>query len=221
VTRCSVASGLRSSAFGPVPDGRPRARPWFLRPALFVALVVLSYLVVTAWQVIGASREDDRGPADAIVVLGAAQYDGTPSPALRRRLDHALELYRQGLAPRIVLTGSKQPDDRFTEAFTGYRYLTSRGVQESALWIVDDGASTWESMAAAWRLLRQDGASTLLLVSDRYHNRRLDGIATELGAGARVSSTGGSPSVGQVLGETGRIAVGQLIGYRRLFSLTG
>lgn len=183
--------------------------------------LVVAYLGVTAVQVRQAAHRDDRRPADAIVVLGAAQYDGTPSPALRRRLDHALALHEDGLAPTIVLTGSKQPEDRFTEAYAGYRYLAERGVPDDELQVVDDGSSTWESLAAAWRVQRSEGAQSVLLVSDRYHNRRLEGVAGELGMDAAVSSTGGQPSIGQWAGETGRVAVGQLIGYRRLFNLTG
>ena len=204
-----------------VEPARSRRTRWLLRIALVLVLSVAVYLVVTAVQVVQAAGRDEREPAGAIVVLGAAQYDGTPSPALQRRLDHALELYEEGLAPQIVLTGAKQPDDRFTEAFAGFRYLNQRGVAEPALRIVDDGASTWESLAAAWRVLREEGVEDVVLVSDSYHNRRLQGIAGELGIEAYVSPTDGGPGVGDVITETGRIAVGQLIGYRRLFNLTG
>lgn len=180
----------------------------------------LVYLVVIAAQVVLSSRQDQREQVDAIVVLGAAQYDGTPSPALQGRLDRALELYQDGLAPRIVLTGAKQPGDRFTEAFAGYRYLTEQGVPEASLTIVDDGASTYESLAAASRVLRADGDDRVLLVSDSYHNRRLKGIASEVGLEAWVAPTEGSASAGQLAGETARVAVGELIGYRRLFNQT-
>jgi uncharacterized SAM-binding protein YcdF (DUF218 family) len=183
-------------------------------------LVAVGYVVVIGAQVVLASGQDQREQVDAIVVLGAAQYDGTPSPALAGRLDRALELYEEGLAPRIVLTGSKQEGDRFTEAFSGYRYLTEQGVPEAVLTIVDDGASTYESLAAARRVLREQGADRVLLVSDSYHNRRLQGIARELGMEPYVAPTDGSPTVGQLLGETGRVAVGELIGYRRLFNQT-
>lgn len=183
-------------------------------------LVAVGYVAVIGAQVVAASRQDQREPVDAIVVLGAAQYDGTPSPALQGRLDRALELYDDGLAPQIVLTGSKQEGDRFTEAFAGYRYLTAQGVPESALTIVDDGASTYESLAAARRVLRQQDADRVVLVSDSYHNRRLQGIARELGMEPYVAPTDGSPSLRQLAGETGRVAVGELIGYRRLFNQT-
>ena len=87
----------------------------------------------------------------------------------------------RSLAPEIVLTGSKQLGDRFTEAYAGYRYLAEQGVPDAALTIVDDGASTYESLAAVRRVLRERDADRVLLVSDGYHNRRLQGIARELG----------------------------------------
>lgn len=187
---------------------------------IVAALVV--YLVLVAVQVVSASGTDQPdAEVDAVVVLGAAQYDGTPSPALAARLDRALELWEAGAADRIVLTGSKQPDDRFTEAFAGFRYLAERGVPESALVIVDDGNSTYESLAAVHRVLAADQPERVLLVSDSYHNRRLQGIARELGMEPFVAPTPGSPSVGEVLGETARVAVGEVIGYRRLFNATG
>ena len=107
---------------------RAHRRRWIGRLVLAAVLALVGYLVLTFVQVLSASRDDDRVRSDAIVVLGAAQYDGTPSPVLRQRLDHALDLYRDGVAGRIVLTGGKQAGDRFTEAYAGYRYLTGRGV---------------------------------------------------------------------------------------------
>jgi uncharacterized SAM-binding protein YcdF (DUF218 family) len=198
----------------------PRRRRWLLRIAGVLVAVAVVYVVVIAAQVVLAARQDQRELVDAIIVLGAAQYDGEPSPALQGRLDRALELYDEGLAPQIVLTGSKQEGDRFTEAFSGYRYLTEQGVPEAVLTIVDDGASTYESLAAASRVLRAQGAERVLLVSDRYHNRRLQGIARELGMEPYVAPTDRSPSLRQLAGETGRVAVGELIGYRRLFNQT-
>ena len=194
---------------------------WVLRLSGIAVAVIVVYLSVTAAQVVLSSRTDDRTPADAIVVLGAAQYNGRPSPALQRRLDHALDLYRDSLAPEIVLTGSKQPDDRFTEAFAGYKYLVDAGVPEGDLRLVDDGSNTWESLAAAKRVLRDEGSNSVILVSDRYHNRRLQSIARELGLDATVSPTGNSPTVRQVVNETARVSVGQILGYRRLFNATG
>lgn len=198
----------------------PRRRRWLLRITGVLVTVAVVYVAAIAVQVVLAARQDQREPVDAIIVLGAAQYDGEPSPALQGRLDRALELYDDGLAPQIVLTGSKQEGDRFTEAYVGYRYLSGRGVPADALSLVDDGSSTYESLAAAERVLRGEGVERVLLVSDGYHNRRLQGIAREVGLDALVAPTDGSSSLRQLAGETGRVAVGELIGYRRLFNQT-
>lgn len=195
-------------------------RRWGLRVVGAALLAAVVYVAVIGFQVVSTSRFDQRERADAIVVLGAAQYDGTPSPALGRRLDRALELYEDGLAPRIVLTGAKQSGDRFTEAYAGFRYLIERGMPESALTIVDQGSSTYESLAATRRVLRGDGADRVLLVTDPYHNRRVMGIARELGMEPFVAPTSVDPTVTQLVGETGRVAIGELIGYRRLFNQT-
>jgi uncharacterized SAM-binding protein YcdF (DUF218 family) len=199
----------------------PGRAHWGRRIAGLALLAVVVYLGVTFVQVLSASRADDRDRSDAIVVLGAAQYDGRPSPVLRQRLDHALELYRAGVAPRIVLTGSKQPGDRFTEAYAGYRYLAAKAVPRGDLTIVSDGTSTWDSLKAADRVLSKAGAERITLVSDSYHSRRLDGVAGELGMTAGVSPTGGSPTIPELLRETGLVAVGQIVGYGRLLRLAG
>src|SRR2546421_5930922 len=101
------------------------------RLAILVALLALLALMYTAWtavQVWQSSHVDEEHSADAIVVLGAAQYNGTPSPVLKARLDHALFLYRHHLAPVFIVTGGKQPGDRYTEAESSTRYLETRGV---------------------------------------------------------------------------------------------
>ena len=196
---------------------RRRARWWWC--LLAVPLLVVGYLGVTFVQVRSAAARDDRTPVGAIVVLGAAQYDGRPSPVLKRRLDHALELYRQGVAPEIVLTGGKRGGDRFTEAFTGFKYLRQAGVPDEALVIISDGANTWESLAAAARQLKAQGEDRVVLVSDPYHNERLLGTAAELGLDAGVSSTGARPSLRQLSGETIAVGLGRVVGYRRLLRL--
>ena len=205
---------------GPDAAVLPRRR-WVLRVALAVVGLLVLYLVVTFVQVLAASREDDDGRTDAIVVMGAAQYNGTPSPVLEQRLDHALELYRDGVAPRIVLTGGKQAGDRFTEAYAGYRYLTSKGVPADDLLVVTDGNSSWDSLRAAERVLDTEGADRVTLVSDSYHSARLKGIAGELGMDAAVSPTGAAPTAPELLRETGLVAVGRVLGYGRLLRLSG
>ncbi|MCB1027358.1 MAG: YdcF family protein [Microthrixaceae bacterium] len=193
---------------------RPRRlRMWLL---LAVPAVITLYLGYTLFEVGRSTTRDDRDRADAIIVLGAAQYDGRPSPVFERRLDHALELYEEGVAPEIVLTGGKQPGDRFTEAFSGFTYLRNQGVPDEDLLIITDGANTWESLAAAARQLDRLDQRDVVLVSDPYHNQRLLGTADDLGLNAGVSATDADADVGHLLSETGAVAVGRLLGYRRL-----
>ena len=186
---------------------------------LAAVLAGVGWLAFSAVEVVRASDQDDRSATEAIVVLGAAQYDGRPSPVLKSRLDHALKLYRQKVSRRIVLTGDKLPGDRFTEAFAGYRYLTAAGVPPSNLTIVDDGTSTWESLAATRRVLRKDGVSDVVLVSDRYHSRRLLDIANELEMSAAVSPTSSAANARQMARESLLVAAGRVVGYRRLLRI--
>jgi len=216
-----VAVSARSRSRSERGGGRRSRRWWLLRLVLVVVALAVVYLVVTFVQVVSTSRVDDRGPSDAVVVLGAAQYNGKPSPVLRERLDHALALYHDGVAPQIVLTGGKQAGDRFTEAYAGYRYLTEHGVPAKDLLAVTDGSSTWDSLRAAERVLHKNGVQRVTLVSDSYHSRRVLGIADEVGLDATVSPSGASPTIPELLRETGLVAVGQVLGYGRLLRLAG
>lgn len=191
------------------------------RVLLAAVLVAVAYVGVTFVQVWRASMEDDAGPAQAIVVLGAAQYDGRPSPALQARLDHAAELYDQGHAPVVWVTGGRQPGDRTTEGKSGYDYLRSRGLPDEALAIENQGRNTWESLAATARFLHERGTTEVLLVSHPYHSYRLSGIAGELGLTPHVSPTDSRPprwvdSARSLARETAAVALGRLVGYRRL-----
>jgi len=181
---------------------------------LIVAGVV--YVGVNFFQVLSAAQSNDTVAADAIVVLGAAQYNGEPSPVLAGRLDHAEELWREGLAPLVITTGSKQPGDVFTEGFAGYEYLLVAGVPDPALLVITDGASTWEQVTATANQLRQRDLDSVILVSDPYHTLRLRQIASEAGLTATVSATDGSSSLRQLLRETAGVSLGRLIGYRRV-----
>jgi uncharacterized SAM-binding protein YcdF (DUF218 family) len=200
-----------------------------------VALVVLAtfalaglYYLVTLFQVWNTSRQEQARPVDAIVVLGAAQYDGRPSPVLRARLDHALGLYREGYADTIVVTGGKLPADRFTEAAASARYLIDRGVPDEAILREVQGRSTWESLAATARILKARGLTQVLLVSDPYHSLRIKETAAEVGLDAFASPTRTSPvSSGRAFRhmtkEAAGIAVARLpfMDYRRLLRITG
>jgi uncharacterized SAM-binding protein YcdF (DUF218 family) len=204
------------------PPSPPVARRWRRRlrwtslVGLGVAVLVVSYVATTFVLVWQASRHDGRVPADAIVVLGAAQYDGRPSPVLQARLDHALDLYEEGLAPLVVVTGGRQQGDRYTEATAGYNYLRAHGLPDEAIRKEVQGASTYESLASVARFLREEGIGDVLLVSSPAHSRRVADIAREVGLRATVSPAAGSPSLQSLARETAAVSVGRLVGYRRL-----
>ncbi len=190
--------------------------------AAVVGLLVL-YLAVTFVQVWQASRRDQARPAQAIVVFGAAQYDGRPSPVLRARLDHAHDLYERGLADKVVVTGGRRAGDRFTEATVAAAYLRRRGVPESALLREVSGRSSWQSLSSTANFLkRRDPPITeVLLVSDGYHSARIAAIARELGLKAHTSPSRGSSSRGVTkvlhLGkETLAVAAGRIFGFGRV-----
>ena len=166
-----------------------RAGRWGTR-LLAAALVV--YLALFVW-VYRVSRLDQRSPADAIVVLGAAQYNGRPSPVLKARLDHAVELYRRGLAPMVVVTGGIGTGDRMSEATVGHRYLRTRAVPDSAIVVRPDGRTTEESMSSVAEWMHGRELGTVLLVSDPFHMARLRLEARHAALEAFVSPTRTSP----------------------------
>lgn len=200
-----------------VPPTRPRRRwrRWLLAPIALVVLVV-AYVGGTFLQVWQASSRDGAREAEAIVVLGAAQYNGRPSPALRNRLDHALDLYDQGLAPMIVVTGGRQEGDRFTEATSGYNYLRTQGVPDQAIRKEVQGHTTYESLAAVARFLRTEDINDVILVSGPAHTKRLSGIAEDVGLHAAISPSNGSAGGRELIRETLAVSAGRIIGYRRL-----
>lgn len=207
-----MGSGASARSVG----GSPRR--WGRWIAAVPALVVL-YVVVTAVQVVLAGRQHNDGPADAIVVMGAAQYDGTPSGALRGRLDHAASLFEAGMAPRIVVTGGNQPGDRTTEGMAGYVYLRELGVPEDALLVENTSSNTWEQLSATGLILEEAGLERVVLVSDPYHNLRLRGTASEVGLDAVVSPARSQTQVGDVARETVAVGLGRVVGYRRISQL--
>ncbi|TML08452.1 MAG: YdcF family protein [Actinobacteria bacterium] len=187
------------------------------------------YVASTFVQVWHSSKQDHRQPAEAIVVMGAAQYDGVPSPVLQARLDRALELYRQGLAPLLITTGFKQEGDRFTEAFAGYRYLSSLGVPTDKIAVVDTGTNTWEELFAASVELRRRASSPaaatrtnvrVLIVSDSYHSLRLENTAREVGLDPLVVPTNLGAPTKRLIRETVAVSLGRVFGYRRLADFT-
>jgi uncharacterized SAM-binding protein YcdF (DUF218 family) len=156
------------------------------------ASLALVYLV-SLLAVVLVSREDQRPPCDAIVVLGAAQYNGKPSPVLRARLDHAVELYRAGVAPIVVVTGGIGPGDRVSEATVGRAYLLAQAVPETAVVVRPEGRSTEASIAAVAQWLRDRGGRRVVLVSDPFHLLRLRLEARSAGITGYTSPTSTSP----------------------------
>jgi len=139
------------------------------------------------------SQRDERSPADAIVVLGAAQYNGRPSPVLRARLDHALGLYREGPAPLIVVTGGRGPGDTTSEALVGRRYLMAHDVPAESVVAQPVGRNTTASMTAVAAWLREHGRGRVVLVSDPFHMFRLRLEARRTAMEAYTSPTESSP----------------------------
>jgi vancomycin permeability regulator SanA len=207
---------------------RRRRRTWTRRLlwALVVGIVVVvSYVGITFVQVVHTSHRDDARSssapkAQAVIVLGAAQYNGRPSPVLEARLAHALQLYRWGLAPVMVVTGGRRPGDRYTEATTGYNYLRAHGVPDSAIRKEVKGGTTWESLQAAARFLHAEHIDHVILVSDGYHSLRLLEIAGEVGLHARVSPSrerlSRATRLHYQLRETVAVAIGRVTGFHLL-----
>jgi uncharacterized SAM-binding protein YcdF (DUF218 family) len=154
-------------------------------------LLVLWGVSVTAVLVVG--NRDAARPADAIVVLGAAQYAGRPSPVLTARLDHAIALYRSNVAPRLIVTGGKANGDITSEAETSARYARQHGVPGSAIILEDESRSTTEQMHAVARIARSRQLHRVILVSDRFHMLRLLLTAWKLDLKAYGSPTRSSP----------------------------
>ena len=216
------------SAPPPAPGGR--RRPIRFRRALIasglVGVLGFAYFFVTFLQVWSAARSDGARPADAIVVLGAAQYDGRPSPVLRARLDHAAGLYAKGIAPTVVVTGGRADGDRFTEASASARYLHTRGVPDEAILREVDGRNSWESLAASARFLKRRGITDVVLVSDPFHAARIKAMAKDLGLDAATSPTRTSPIRGlgewrRMGSEAFKVGIGRVIGFRRLVQAGG
>ena len=157
-----------------------------------MAVFLLVYLLALI-DVVRVSREDQRRPVEVIAVLGAAQYNGRPSPVLRARLDHAHALYASGLAGHIVVTGGTATGDTVSEAVVGERYLRSLGVPDAVTAALPAGHSTEASIAALARWLKEHRLGAVILVSDPFHLCRLRLEARRAGLEAYTSPTLSSP----------------------------
>lgn len=165
---------------------------WIRRLVSALVLAVLAVLVATAGWIWWTARQDARPPSDAIVVLGASQFDGRPSSVFKARLQHARALYEDDVAPRVITVGGGAPGDRTTEAEAGAAFLRERGVEVVA---VPEGRNTLQSVQAVEDLMAENGWETAVLVTDPWHSLRARSMAREAGIDAETSPTRSGPSV--------------------------
>ena len=168
-----------------------------------VVIVVIAAWITSAIAVLMWGSRDRARASDAIVVLGAAQYVGRPSPVLRARLDHALDLWQRGLAPRLIFTGGMGAGDTTSEAAVSRAYALRHGVPDTAIFMENEGRTTRESVAAVSVIMRTQQMRTAILVSDPFHMLRLRILSTQYGVNASTSPTQTSPisaNKGQALG---------------------
>jgi len=163
-------------------------------------VILLGFLGLCLW-IWEQGRQEELVPADAIVVLGAAQWNGRPSPVLQARLDRAIALYRQGYAPLLVLTGGSLAGDPFSEASAGRDYALAQGVPAEAILVEEESRSTAENLRGAWQLLAPRQARSILLVSDAFHMGRALAIARDLGFLAHPAPAYSSPIAQRPLEE--------------------
>jgi uncharacterized SAM-binding protein YcdF (DUF218 family) len=194
-----------------------------LRDLLVVVVLAGVALVVVAgyatFRVVAQGQRDEQRPADAIVVMGAAQYNGRPSPVFAARLDHAVELYRAGIAPRLIVTGGKADGDRTTEAASARAYAIDHGVPAEMILVEDQSRTTLESIRAVGGVLRANGLEDAVFVSDRPHMLRVLRMAADDGITAWGSPTQTSPieldpikRIDAVIHELGALAQYFLVG---------
>ena len=211
-SRGASSTGVRNSD-RPQVLFSPRARkPHAGFPAILgiaiVAAILLPFIVFGgAYRYVSSEAEViQTEKTDAIVVLGAAQFDGKPSPVLKARLAHALELYRDGIAPRIITVGGKQNGDRFTEAGVGREWLITNGVPSSDVIAAKDGSNTRESMIMVAELAAKNNWTSITLDSDPAHMARSRAMANRLGFDVHTNPTqsgdGSQPTSEYVFRET-------------------
>jgi uncharacterized SAM-binding protein YcdF (DUF218 family) len=176
-------------------------RPFYLRRRVILGAVgaILLLWLVSVGAVLTWALEDDARKADAIVVMGAAQYQGKPSPVLRERLDHALALWQRGLAPRMVLTGGTGEGDTVSEAAVSRAYVMNHGVPDSAILLENDGRTSAQSLRAAVDMLHERELRTAIVVSDPFHMLRLEVLGRRYGIDPYTSPALPSPGAQHLL----------------------
>ncbi len=169
-----MSEGERSPSAAEVkPENRQSRRGWWLRLLIFAVVAVVTFFAITAMRIVHTASLQELHPADAIVVFGAAEYSGRPSPVLRARLDHAFDLYQEHLAPVVITTGGAAADPNFSEGGVGNSYLHKRGIPESALIAETQGSDTAESASRIAVIMRANGLHSCVAVSDAYHVFRI------------------------------------------------
>ena len=156
---------------------------WGLRLLALAAAAIALFLAVTAVQIVQTAALEEVRPADAIVVFGAAEYSGHPSPVLRARLDHAFDLYEQHVAPVVITTGGAAADPKFSEGGVGKDYLRKRGVPENALIAETQSSDTAESAQRIAVIMHTNGLRSCVAVSDSYHVFRIRKLLEHEGIG--------------------------------------
>lgn len=162
---------------------QPRQPRWWLRLLILAAVAVAAFLAVTAVQIVHTASLEEIHPADAIVVFGAAEYSGHPSPVLRARLNHAFDLYERHLAPVVITTGGAASDPTFSEGGVGEEHLRKRGIPENALIAETQGSNTAESAQRVAVIMRANGLHSCIAVSDAYHVFRIRKLLEHEGVG--------------------------------------
>jgi uncharacterized SAM-binding protein YcdF (DUF218 family) len=183
-----------------------------LRGLLLTGTSMALLAALVCGLIVMQGQRDDARASGAAVVLGAAQWNGDPSPVLRARLDHALDLYHRGVVKRIILTGGVGAGDRLSEAAAGKQYLLDRQLSAEVLLLDERSTTTWENLQNAADLARANGVDTVLLVSDPFHMLRSLKMARDLGLSAYGSPTRTSPISGN-RAEEARYVVREIWAY--------
>ena len=165
------------------PANQPLRMRWWVRSLVVAVGAVLLFLAATMARIVETASRQEIHPADAIVVFGAAEYSGHPSPVLRARLDHALDLFQRGLAPVIITTGGAASDPHFSEGGVGRDYLMHHGVPERSLIAETQGRDTSESAERVAVIMRANGLHSCIAVSDAYHVFRIRKLLEHQGVG--------------------------------------
>ena len=165
------------------PSNQPPRRRWWLRLSVLLVLAGVLWLAIVAARVVHTAGLEEIHPADVIVVFGAAEYSGHPSPVLRARLDHAFDLYEKHIAPVVITTGGAAADPTFSEGGVGKEYLRKRGIPEDALIAETQSSDTAQSAQRVAVIMRANGLHSCVAVSDAYHVFRIRKLLEHEGVG--------------------------------------